>query len=102
MTSGAGAVRTRESLEQTAQALAALYEGGPSDDPGPESWETTNLLHVGQVLTHAATLREETRGGHMRSDHPETDDQHWRGHLLLTRGPDGRVTTTFQPVEEAR
>jgi len=99
MTAGSGAVRSRESLAQTAATLLSLYDHGPSHDPGPQSWETTNLLHIGQVLTHAAALREETRGGHVRSDFPELDDEHWRGHLLVTRGPDGSVTTTFEPVK---
>ena len=98
MTGGSGAVRSAESLAQAAKGLAALYAAGPADEPGPLSWETTNLLHVGQVLTLAASLREETRGGHVRSDFTTLDDEHWRGHTLLTRGTDGRVRTTFEPV----
>jgi L-aspartate oxidase len=35
----------------------------------------------------------------VRSDFPELDDEHWRGHLLMTRGPDGSVSTTFEPVK---
>ena len=62
--------------------------------------ETTNLLHIGQVLTLAASLREETRGGHVRSDHTEQVDPRWRGHTLLVRGDDTHVTTTFEPVAE--
>jgi L-aspartate oxidase len=98
MTAGSGAVRSRDSLAQTAAALDALYDLGPAGESGPQAWETTNLLHIGQVLTHAAALREETRGGHVRSDFPELDDSHWRGHLLLARGGDGTVTTTFELV----
>jgi L-aspartate oxidase len=45
-------------------------------------------------------LREETRGGHVRSDHTEQVDPRWRGHTLLVRGADTRVTTTFEPVAE--
>ena len=44
-------------------------------DPEPAAWEATNLLHLGQVLTTVAALREETRGGHLRSDFPERDDE---------------------------
>jgi L-aspartate oxidase len=98
MTAGSGAVRSRESLAQTAVALSALSESGPAHDPDPQSWETTNLLHIGQVLTHAAALRAETRGGHVRSDYTLQDDVNWRGHVVMTRGSDCRVTTTFEPV----
>jgi L-aspartate oxidase len=99
MTHGSGAVRSATSLEGAASALATLalaaQDGG---EAGPDSWETTNLLHVGQLLTLVATLREETRGGHIRADHPELDDTRWRGHLLAQRRADGRVVTGFHLV----
>ena len=57
-------------------------------EPGPQTWETTNLLHLGQALATAAHLREETRGGHVRRDHPHHDDQTWAAHLLHVRDPD--------------
>ena len=34
-----------------------------------------------------AALREETRGGHLRSDFPERDDEHWRGHTHTASRP---------------
>jgi L-aspartate oxidase len=100
MTRGAGAVRSAEGLAETAATLAGLYATGPADEPGPLSWETTNLLHIGQALTLAAALREETRGGHVRSDHTELVDPGWRGHTVLSRTADGRIATTFEPVPE--
>ena len=100
MTTGAGAVRSADSLAATRAALVELAAAATSGEPGPLSWETTNLLHVGQALALAATLREETRGGHVRSDFPDRVDPQWRGHLLLARGADGAVTTSFAPVPE--
>jgi L-aspartate oxidase len=100
MTEGAGAVRSASSLAATTAALHDLALAATSNEPGPQSWETTNLLHIGQVLTLAASLREETRGGHVRSDHTEQVDPRWRGHTLLVRGDDTRVTATFEPVAE--
>jgi L-aspartate oxidase len=101
MTRGSGAVRTAESTAATALALAALAERSLDEsaaEPGPQSWETTNLLQVGQLLTHLAARREETRGGHVRDDFRDLDDEHWRGNQRATRGRDGSVTTTFHPV----
>jgi L-aspartate oxidase len=100
MTAGSGAVRSAQSLASTADALRDLALAATSTESGPESWETTNLLHIGQVLTLAAWLREESRGGHVRSDHPEQVDPRWRGHTLIVRGVDGRLSTTFEPVPE--
>lgn len=100
MTTGTGAVRSADSLAAAAAALASLAQTGPAEEPGPLSWETTNLLHVGQVLTFAAALREETRGGHLRSDYPECDDVHWRGHSVLARDADGTISARFEPVPE--
>src|SRR5699024_9097770 len=87
MTRGVGPLRSAGS---TARALADLAEladvGGPAE-PGPASWETTNLLHLGQVLATAAHLREETRGGHVRTDYPHHDDEGWSTHLVQARDP---------------
>jgi L-aspartate oxidase len=102
MTAGSGVVRSAASLAATADDLAALAKGadpGP-ETPGPAAWEATNLLQLGQVLTQVAALREETRGGHLRSDHPDRDDEHWLGHLHSGRGVDGVVTATYHPVEQ--
>ncbi len=46
-----------------------------------QGWELQNLLTVAYLVTRAALAREESRGVHFRSDHPETDDQNWRKHL---------------------
>lgn len=88
MTKGVGPLRSAAS---TASALTSLHELArtTSDaEPGPRSWETTNLLHLGQALATAAHLREETRGGHVRRDHPEHDDEGWSAHLIHVRDVD--------------
>ena len=50
------------------------------------------------MLTTVAALREETRGGHLRSDFPDRDDAHWLGHLLAVRRDDGTVETSYHPL----
>jgi len=98
MTRGAGAVRSEASLAATSRDLEELARSARGREPGPASWETTNLLHIGQLLTLMAALRQETRGGHLRSDFPDRDDGRWQGHTHTERHPDGSVTTTFHPV----
>ena len=98
MTLGTGAVRCADSMAQAAKNLQAIADTPPGSTADPDSWETSNLLHVGQLLTALAALREETRGGHVRSDFTERDDAHWLGHTYAVRQAGGLVTTSFHPV----
>jgi L-aspartate oxidase len=53
---------------------------------------------VGLVLTHVALKREETRGGHVRNDFPERDDERFLGHIHAVRRLVGTVETSFDPI----
>jgi L-aspartate oxidase len=85
-------------LAQAAKNLQSIADSTPGSTADPDSWETSNLLHVGQLLTAVAALREETRGGHVRSDFTERDDAHWLGHTYAVREADGAIATSFHPV----
>jgi L-aspartate oxidase len=52
----------------------------------PTGWELQNMLTVASLITSAAIEREETRGVHMRTDFPDTDDANWRRHIAVQRG----------------
>jgi L-aspartate oxidase len=67
MTADAGVLRSAASLE----VAAAACRGEAAGD-GPAAWELRNLATVGRALCAAALAREESRGAHARSDHPET------------------------------
>jgi L-aspartate oxidase len=43
----------------------------------PTGWELQNMLIVARIMIQAASRREESRGVHLRTDFPETDDVHW-------------------------
>lgn len=95
MTAGSGPVRSATSTTGTATELARLAALPPSTAaPGPRTWETTNLLHLGQVLTELAHRREETRGGHVRSDFPDRDDARWLRRQSVVVAPDRSLTVT--------
>ncbi|KUJ67619.1 L-aspartate oxidase [Streptomyces albus subsp. albus] len=96
MTTGAGVLRSAESLARAAAALDGVHleatdqlrRDGKTAEPGVETWEATNLLLVARALVAAARRREETRGCHWREDRPDRDDAAWARHLLVTLRPD--------------
>ena len=98
MTAGAGVVRTESSLATAATCLADLAADRQTEVPSTEAWETSNLHDVAAILVQNATLREETRGGHWREDHPDRDDSRWRGRLVSTVPDDGTVHTRFEEL----
>ncbi len=63
---------------------------------GPAGWELQNLMTLGRLMAEAALLREESRGAHARTDYPDRDDEHWRGHLEFRCGAE----PVYQPLRE--
>jgi L-aspartate oxidase len=51
----------------------------------PGGWELQNMLTVARLMIRGALTREETRGVHVRTDFPQTDNQNWRRHLTFRR-----------------
>jgi L-aspartate oxidase len=75
MTSYAGVLRDRASLEQVLERLApAPTRHARSTDPAGE--ELRNLVTVGRALALAARARQESRGTHTRLDHPESSSRY--------------------------
>ncbi len=95
---GPGPLRSGDGLRRAATALAAV----PTDAhrrtdlgrrlaaPQVAEWETTNVHQVATVLTAAALEREESRGGHARSDFPDTEPS-WQVRLELSLDADGTL-----------
>jgi L-aspartate oxidase len=83
-------VRDRDGLALALRELDAL------DDEGLDQ-KTTNMLAVARLITGAALWREESRGGHFRSDFPTPDDEHWRIHSIQRRDTEihGEATVNF-------
>ena len=81
----AGLERALEVLEPAWHALdARLRDGEPLDAAG---WRTASIITVGRLIARAALRREESRGGHYRSDFPDRDDIHWKRRISETREP---------------
>ena len=98
-------LRSGEGLRRTLDVLAAIPtdaqrrhdDGRLLGHPQLAEWETTNVHQVATALTLAALVREESRGGHARTDFPARDDA-WRVRVGVKSEPDGTVATDLAAV----
>ena len=82
---GAGLQRLRDDLQRLAVVQAPLSR---------DALESRALAEVARYITESATIRQESRGAHFRTDFPDRDDEHWsvrivwdaRGHHIEAVG----------------
>jgi succinate dehydrogenase / fumarate reductase flavoprotein subunit len=84
--------RTDESLEEVTrliEKLRARYKNIQLQDKGKrfntdllEAVELGFLLDLAEVLVYSARARKESRGGHMREDYPNRDDENFLVHTM--------------------
>ncbi|WP_274561315.1 fumarate reductase (quinol) flavoprotein subunit [Streptomyces spiramyceticus] len=108
MERGAGIYRDAGSLATAAGTLLELRErfGGAAVDDHSRTFNTdviallelSFMLDVAGTIVHSATLREESRGAHQRTDFPARDDQRYLAHSLVHREPDGTPRVEYRPV----
>ncbi len=101
-------VRTENGLRKMQDILTGLrerYERVAIQDKGSiyntdlmEAVEVGFLLDCADALVVAALARDESRGAHIREDHPLRDDDHWLKHSLGTREADGSIRLDYKPV----
>jgi succinate dehydrogenase / fumarate reductase, flavoprotein subunit len=61
------------------RALSARVDGSRHYNPGWHlAHDLLNMIDVSKVITHAALNRTESRGGHTRLDHMESDNTVWK------------------------
>ncbi|MCB2413344.1 L-aspartate oxidase [Demequina sp. TTPB684] len=100
---GAGPLRDADGLRRAVDTLAATRAkfhttNGTTVMPQVAEWETSNVLGAASVISEAALEREESRGGHQRTDFPDTSEA-WRVRLAATLNPDGALEFMRAPIE---
>ena len=115
--SGSGLAEAVAELDRLAAALGAPWRladlGGPArtadlgdpapadlGDPGPAAFEAANLVQLGRAVAELAARREESRGGHWRSDHPAPVEA-WRVRQTLWRTASGDLEAGLLAVPAA-
>ncbi len=68
-------------------------------DAMQDDWEATNVQLLSATLIAGALLRNESRGGHWRSDFPDTDPQ-WAKRIVTTLLSDGTLSHREVGLEE--
>ena len=85
-----GLFRDRDGLRAALQLLEGAWRNVEADMTNDvpmtsDAWRTTSITVVARLIARAALRREESRGGHYRTDFPQRDDVHWRKRVAETR-----------------
>lgn len=94
----AGVKRNAELLTEGLQSLAQLKRFMQGEQIELEGWDLQNMLQIGTIIMQAALLREETRGGHTRTEFPDRRPE-WHKHLTFQRQEDGSVTVETEELK---
>jgi succinate dehydrogenase / fumarate reductase flavoprotein subunit len=90
-----------ETLKSRAARVAVT--GNREYNPG---WHTAldlaNLLTVSEAITRSALERKESRGGHFRDDFPDKDPSAAGYNIVITRGRDGAMSISREPIPPLR
>jgi len=94
-----GIIRTPESLNEGMRILSEMYLRKPvfrkchvSDALG-----AINMQQLGKAFFESALARRESRGAHMRSDYPDTDDEHYKK-TSVSSYKDGQIEVHFEEI----
>jgi L-aspartate oxidase len=81
LTSGAGVVRSAQSLASAQSTVAEIRSAILGVSPSVGVGELANLLAVADGLLESALIRCESRGAHTRAEYPDTEEA-WRLRLV--------------------
>jgi fumarate reductase (CoM/CoB) subunit A len=111
-----GLLRDEDSLEAAIRELESLdRERAGARVPSSARWnsdwldllELESMIRLGEIIARSALERRESRGGHVRLDHPERDDAHWlatvvackrNGGVAIRTDPIGNVWDDVRPL----
>lgn len=111
MTRCCGVVRDEESLSSGLATVVRLRREASSSSVADEAaafnyelvatFEAEHLTLVAEATLRSALSREESRGAHLRRDHPSRDDARFGRRMAAFVGPDGELEIGSMPIGKA-
>jgi L-aspartate oxidase len=98
MSKDAAVRREALGLANVAELIANAERVG-DQIPTQADWEATNVALLSATLVAGASMRTESRGGHWRTDFPETSDR-WIKRIVTTMLPDGTLAHFEADLED--
>ncbi|MBW1686203.1 MAG: FAD-dependent oxidoreductase [Deltaproteobacteria bacterium] len=101
-----GLLRDENSLKEALRELETLdHERVNAQVPPFESYnsdwldllELGGMIRLGKIIARCALERKESRGGHVRMDHPERDDTEWLKTIVASK-ENGDVAIRTEPI----
>lgn len=83
MWDAAGIERTADDMEAALATIASWP--APQGEPIRAAFERRQMTVMATLMLRAAINRNESRGGHFRSDFPTPDDLHWKRQQVFVR-----------------
>ncbi len=97
----AGVTRNREHLTEGLETLEQwqryAFNGRQEDSVG---WDLQNMLTISTLVMTAGLIREETRGGHTRTEFPERRPE-WRKHIVFQVTENGFVKIETEEMKDS-
>ena len=98
MTLEAGIIRTEQGLQEGLNRLEELKAKEDFEVNEYYSLVSKNLLSVAELIIRSALFREESRGGHFRSDHPTPEDA-FICHIIQQKEKEIRTVPVITTIE---
>lgn len=103
----AGPLRSEKGLQQALENLALLEQESRSLAIDPlktanrqllDAVELLMMLPAARALVLSALERRESRGAHLRTDYPQTDDNNYLCHTFISATADGSLKSGLLPI----
>jgi succinate dehydrogenase / fumarate reductase flavoprotein subunit/fumarate reductase flavoprotein subunit len=94
---GTGLAQAAHAIEQLRERAAGAGAPGPREQNvvWQDALDLDSRLLIANAVVASATMRTETRGAHLRSDHPVRDDATWLRSVTVRDAGDGLTASTM-------
>ena len=67
-----------------------------------ELLQVRNMAMVASFITNAALRRQESRGGHYRTDYPFRNDRTWMKNIFIQKDTQGKDSYQIRDVDDSK